>query len=117
MTHMIDGAAVMAQRIKAALPGVRAVLGGFHGSFLPERTKREYPVFDYIVVGEGEMAFSALVQRLLADEDPGGISGLCYEANGEIVTFGRGEVPRHWMNWASRPGTFSTTKPSPNITG
>ncbi len=93
MTHMIDGAAVMAERIKAELPDARAVLGGFHGSFLPERTKREYPVFDYIVVGEGEMAFSALVQRLLAGNSPEGISGLCYEAGGEIVTFGRGEVP------------------------
>ncbi|NQU62180.1 MAG: cobalamin B12-binding domain-containing protein [Rhodospirillales bacterium] len=93
MTHMIDGASDLAQGIKARLPEAKMVLGGFHGTFLPERTKREFPVFDYIVVGEGEMAFAALTQKILAGEEPENINGLCYEKNGDIVTIGRGDVP------------------------
>lgn len=93
MTHMIAVTAQIAEELKCALPDVTVVLGGFHGSFLPERTLQEFPVFDYIVVGEGEMAFTELVGKLLSDGEVGDIPGLCYRRNGQAITNGRGAIP------------------------
>jgi radical SAM superfamily enzyme YgiQ (UPF0313 family) len=93
MTHMIVVTARIAEEIKRVLPGVTVVLGGFHGSFLPERTLREFPVFDYIVVGEGEMAFVELVDGVLNGGEVGAIPGLCFEKDGETKANGRGAIP------------------------
>ena len=57
MTHEIATADKIARAVRKAGPDVVIVLGGFHGTFLPERTLREFQVFDYSVVGEGEVAF------------------------------------------------------------
>ncbi len=93
MTHMISDAAMVAERVKRILKGVWIVLGGVHGSFLPERTKREFPVFDFIVVGEGEVAFSKLVGCILDGRPFESIKGLCFEREGEIATPRKGEIP------------------------
>ena len=76
MTHMITTAAKIARAVRAACPDTVIVLGGFHGSFLPERTLREFPPFDYLIVGEGEMAFLDFVRAVFADEDPAGVQGV-----------------------------------------
>jgi len=76
MTHEIATAAKIAQAVRKACPDMIIVLGGFHGTFLPERTLREFPVFDYIVVGEGELAFLDFVQAVFAGHDPSTIQGV-----------------------------------------
>jgi radical SAM superfamily enzyme YgiQ (UPF0313 family) len=90
MTHMVKTAARIAASVKAELPATKIVLGGFHASFLPERTLEEFPVFDYLVVGEGEMAFTALVRALRSGEDTPRIAGVRWR--GGPMT-GRGEIP------------------------
>ncbi|UCE59340.1 MAG: B12-binding domain-containing radical SAM protein [Phycisphaerales bacterium] len=99
MTHMVVTASRIAQAVRAACPQTVIVLGGFHGTFLPERTLREFPDFDYVVVGEGEIAFLDLVWAVFADQDPANIQGVASRipsADGstpQIRLNGRGETP------------------------
>ncbi|MCP4592120.1 MAG: B12-binding domain-containing radical SAM protein [bacterium] len=95
MTHMIVTTHKIAAAVKARCPGTTIVLGGFHGSFLPERTMREFPSFDYVVVGEGEIAFHKLVSALLSGDDPCGIPGIASRDGERIRLNGRGEIPEH----------------------
>lgn len=93
MTHMVITAARMAAAIKARSPETIAVLGGFHATFLPARTLREFPIFDFIVVGEGEIAFLKLAQAIMSGEPIPPIAGVWYIRDGECVEAGRGEIP------------------------
>lgn len=95
MTHMIVTSGKIARAVKEALPDTIVIVGGFHASFLPERTLREFPQFDLVVVGEGEIAFSELVQAILSGEPYDSISGLGFRKDGEVQLNGRGEIPDH----------------------
>ena len=70
------------------------VLGGAHGSALPEYTLKECTHIDIVVRGEGELAFSSVVKSLLKDEvDFSHIDGLAFrEADDRIVTTGQGRL-------------------------
>jgi len=93
MTHMIVTTHKIAAAVKAACPETIVVLGGFHGSFLPERTLREFPSFDYVIVGEGEIAFAKFVRAVLSGLDPSDIPGVASRQSGQVRMNGRGEVP------------------------
>ena len=44
---------------------------------------------DYALLGEGEISFPALLAKLLRDEDPAGMQGLCcYDRNGRLINGG-----------------------------
>jgi radical SAM superfamily enzyme YgiQ (UPF0313 family) len=93
-THMVVTAHRIAQRVRQQLPDVVLVLGGFHASSLPRRSLEEFPAFDYLVVGEGEMAFADLVSAIRAGERQPSTPGVWYRGrNGEIVEGGRGAIP------------------------
>lgn len=69
----------LARRIKALIPGVTIVLGGANcdgtqGAAL----HRNFPFVDYVVRGEGELAFPALLDVLRGAGDPAGVPGLCW---------------------------------------
>lgn len=94
-THLITSAALLAERIKAADPGIVVVIGGYHASSLPEPTLREFPIFDYLVAGEGEMAFAKLVEAVMAGERDPQIPGVFYRRGDVVHGLGRGEIPPH----------------------
>jgi anaerobic magnesium-protoporphyrin IX monomethyl ester cyclase len=54
----------LAERLKARLPGLVVVLGGPHATAAPDRTLREFPVFDYVVQGDGELLLAELMHVL-----------------------------------------------------
>lgn len=93
MTHMVSAAARLAARIKELSPRTHCVLGGFHATFMPERTLREYPAFDSVVVGEGEIAFARLVTCVLAGREPRDIPGVWHRTGDGVADGGRGEIP------------------------
>ncbi len=95
MTHEIVTAGEIAAAVKSRSPGTITVLGGFHGSFLPERTLTEFPSFDYLIVGEGEMAFLKFVQAVTAGDDPSEIPGVASRRGGKFRMNGRGEIPEN----------------------
>jgi anaerobic magnesium-protoporphyrin IX monomethyl ester cyclase len=65
MTPSVPAVARVMERLVAEAPGVPLVLGGIHGSSLPERSLREMPLAA-VCVGDGEDAAVALTQRLAA---------------------------------------------------
>jgi len=95
MTHEIVTAGEIAAAVKRRSPQTITVLGGFHGSFLPERTMREFPSFDYLVVGEGEIAFLKFVRAIIEGRDPSDILGITSRRGDAIRVNGRGEIPEN----------------------
>ncbi len=94
MTHIVNVAAFISSEIKKKLPNVITVLGGFHATFLPEKTLKEFPTFDYVSVGEGEIAWSKFANAILNKTgSTENIKGMWYEKNGTVVSMGRGEIP------------------------
>jgi anaerobic magnesium-protoporphyrin IX monomethyl ester cyclase len=73
------------RRVKAAQPEVVTVLGGTHPSGQQRETLAD-PAVDYVVWGEGEHAFPALVDALGRGERRPAIAGVCFrDAAGEAV--------------------------------
>ncbi len=95
-THMVLTANRIAQRVRERIPDVVLVLGCHHVSFLPRRSLEEFPVFDYVVAGEGEVAFAELVTAVRTGVRNPVISGVWYrDRDGQIVEGGRGRIPDH----------------------
>ena len=63
MTCEFPDAVAEAKRLKSAFPGLIIVFGGAHPSADPEECLKT-GVVDYVVVGEGELALSALLTHL-----------------------------------------------------
>lgn len=63
-------------------PGTILVAGGPHPSALPERTLREIPELDAVVVGEGELTMLDLVRNGIGDDIP----GLAFRRGAEFVS-------------------------------
>lgn len=83
-TPNVELAAKFAGLVKEQAPGTSVVLGGFHASALPEQTLREFPVFDYVVVGEGEQTLVELLECLQIGGDPATVQGLGYRRDNEF---------------------------------
>ena len=92
-THMIMTTSKIATAVKEALPDTTVVVGGYHVTFLPERSLKEFPEFDFLIVGEGEIAFCSLVEALLSGREFRDIPGVAFRKGGSYVVNGRGEVP------------------------
>ncbi len=75
MTCEFPAAVDEARRLKSAHPEIQIVFGGAHPSGDPEECLRT-GVVDYVVVGEGEMALTALLNDLEAGRRPGEIPGV-----------------------------------------
>jgi radical SAM superfamily enzyme YgiQ (UPF0313 family) len=69
------------EELKKRSPDILTVFGGVHVSWGEEKLLSAYPSIDYIVSGEGELAF----EQLIAGRDPGSIEGLIFR---------RGTAPR-----------------------
>ncbi|ARQ67583.1 RiPP maturation radical SAM C-methyltransferase [Streptomyces marincola] len=79
-TFQQNTAALAAARmIKELAPGTVTVMGGANcDSAQGEATHRNFPFVDYVVRGEGEVAFPALLNALREGTGLAGIPGLCW---------------------------------------
>ncbi len=92
MTCEFPEAVNESRRLKGIHPGLTVVLGGAHPSGAPEECL-ESGVVDYVVVGEGEIALTKLLNAIEAGEKPENIPGLWCIENGAIRTNRPAEVP------------------------
>lgn len=85
-TGIFRGTQECAELIRQALPNAKIVLGGVHPSCAPEESIA-IPAVDYVVCGEGENSFTALLSHLMAGASaiP---SGLYWKENGAVRTSG-----------------------------
>ena len=87
MTPEVVPASHVAERIKAQLD-IPAVIGGCHATALPSRTLEEFPAFDYLVHGEGEMTVAKLLKTLSGPasfQEFAAINGIAFRENGQVI--------------------------------
>lgn len=80
-TSSFPDAANMAQAIKNSRPNVTTVCGGVHCSALGASLLKDYPAFDFIIKGEGEITFAELAYG----RNPAEIDGLVWRLENEVV--------------------------------
>jgi len=80
-TSSFPDAADLAGKIKASRPDIVTVCGGVHVSALRETLLADYPAFDFLAAGEGELTMGELAEGL----DPATIAGLIRRDAGRAV--------------------------------
>lgn len=90
------------KKTKEINPGIYTILGGVHGSLLPDQCIKESFV-DFVIVGEGEKTLLELVTQLKGDKDFASIDGLVWKKDGKIIR----NNPRAPMNLAELPFPYS----------
>src|SRR5256885_9456414 len=75
MSFQYDTARALAAAVRSVAPGVLHLLGGYHATVLADQVgARDGHLFDFIVRGEGELAFGQLVDGLAGQAlDPAAI--------------------------------------------
>ncbi len=81
------------RRIAEKLPGIPIILGGPEVSYNPEEILALNPVVDYIIMGEGEVPFPKLLNRLQDGKDASDIAGLYFRNNNGGVTCNKAKKP------------------------
>ncbi len=79
-------AAPLIAELRALEPAPYIVAGGPHPSARPEEVLRSGA--DAVVVGEGEMTFPALLERLLAGGSPAGLPGVAFQTAPDTIIHG-----------------------------
>ncbi|MCG6895228.1 MAG: B12-binding domain-containing radical SAM protein [Desulfobacteraceae bacterium] len=74
----------LVRRVKALDPAIRTVMGGPHVSFRAEETLAENPDLDAVVIGEGEAAFTEMIERLEAGRSLHSVAGIVFRSGGRI---------------------------------
>lgn len=77
-THTFEAAMEVLRMVRERLPGTVIVLGGIHATFEADRILRSYPFVDYIIKGEAENAFPALLERIEEGDAPEDVPGISY---------------------------------------
>jgi anaerobic magnesium-protoporphyrin IX monomethyl ester cyclase len=83
-TSSFPDAADLAQKIKEHSSGIVTVCGGVHVSALEGKLLKDYPAFDYLIAGEGELSMA----ELAAGNESASIKGLIWRSGTEIVVNG-----------------------------
>jgi radical SAM superfamily enzyme YgiQ (UPF0313 family) len=76
-------AQTLAYMIKAEMPEVLIVIGGYHPSTVPGCI--DFPDFDFAVIGEGEVTFVELLNAVASNQPFSEIKGISYVENDEVV--------------------------------
>jgi len=75
-----------AKIIKEVNPNIKVIIGGPHCTALPERTLKEFPDFDICVMGEGEVTFLELCNKIKNKEPIEGTLGISYRTEKGVIT-------------------------------
>ena len=90
MTFQRKTALRLVRLIRAMRPGVTVVAGGYDPSLAPEAYEPPSSGIDYIVRGEGEVTFRALLHALERHNPVTGIAGLSFRSAGSGGAFQHG---------------------------
>lgn len=72
------------EKIHRDYPGIHLVIGGIHATIMHEQLIRRYPYL-IAVIGEGELTFAELIEKLMVGEDISGVKGIAYMKDGQFV--------------------------------
>ncbi len=85
MTFTLIDATLTAKVVKKVDRSIPVIFGGPHVYIYPQETL-EISEVDYIVLGEGEVTFAALLEALEKGSDPENVPGIGFKRNDDIVT-------------------------------
>lgn len=108
-------AQTLACMIKAKIPEVLVVIGGYHPSMIPSSVN--FPAFDFAVIGEGELTFVELLNAVANNQSFSEIKGISYVEDGEVVV----TAPREriydldTLAWAKRVPEYLAAARSYNL--
>jgi len=83
-TLWVVNAHKLAQALKEKAPDLLIIAGGNHVTALPERSLKEFPAFDILVIGEGEMTFTELINVLNTGGDLEKVAGIAFRDKDKI---------------------------------
>jgi len=81
--YQIHGGIKFSQIIKEFNSLAPVVWGGWHTTFLAEQTLKE-DYIDIVMIGQAELTFSALVERIISGEDYSGLKGVGIKIDNQI---------------------------------
>jgi anaerobic magnesium-protoporphyrin IX monomethyl ester cyclase len=84
MTFLMVDALKVARIVKKIKPETLVIMGGVHPTIYPEEVTLQ-PEIDGVVIGEGEIAFSELLDALSKGKSLSGIKGVGYKENGRVI--------------------------------
>jgi len=77
-THTFLSALDTVRQLRERLPQTKIVMGGFHATFAAEKIVHEFPFVDFVLKGEAEVSFPALVEHLEKGSEPRDVDGITY---------------------------------------
>lgn len=80
-TSSFPDAARMAAAVKEAKPDLITVCGGVHCSALGTALLKDYPAFDYLIKGEGELTLAELALGV----DPASVKGIIWRNGDQVI--------------------------------
>ncbi len=89
-TFTIVDALLVANTVKKVKPHIHVCLGGPHTTIYPEETI-DRPEIDFLVLGEGEVIFTELINALENGGDLKKIKGIVFKRGGKIINNGLAE--------------------------
>jgi radical SAM superfamily enzyme YgiQ (UPF0313 family) len=93
MSFQYQSALTVMSICRECAPVAKIVLGGYHATLsYSELTSTDQPPFDYLIRGEGEHAFVALVEALSGKREFAGVPGLSWKRDGSFVHNPTGEL-------------------------
>jgi radical SAM superfamily enzyme YgiQ (UPF0313 family) len=98
---------LLGEHIRRSFPQAVLVLGGEHGTAVPEHVLGT-SVFDIVVTGEGEETFVRLLNAVDAGAPLSAVKGIVFRIDGKIVHTGLSQRQRKidtipWPDWRSFP--------------
>lgn len=94
MTFTLIDVLKTVQLVKRVDEDIKVVLGGPHIHLYPNETI-DLPGVDYLVLGEGEVAFTQLIENMGDTDRLGKITGLVFKVNGNVVNTGLRDMIDH----------------------
>jgi len=81
----------VAKALKKEQPDLRVIGGGHHVTSLPEKSLKEFPYFDAIIMGEGELTLFDYIQASNNGRDLSTVNGLAYRYGDNVLVNPRRE--------------------------
>lgn len=91
MTHDIAQAENLARAVKKLMPNIKIIIGGVHATALPKQTLEDFPHFDYLIHGEGEITMYELAKAIEAKKGFDKVLGIAYRKGKKVIVNPPGE--------------------------
>ena len=93
---------------------MKVIIGGWHATSLPVETKKDFPYFDFLVRGEGEITLHELIDTIENNKSLSKVNGIAYREDNKIrvVCHGAGssaglgphqDICGNCLTWDCRP--------------